>query len=234
MQFLADFDQLARAMVARVASPEHWPDDSSLVIVRGDALGNAYRTSAYQVRRDLARIGRPRDRGRWEISPADFDAYNERVDNTITVSAPELHPPFFDPNADDATNFGAIGSVIAHEMTHGFDDQGRLRDGEGALHDWWTPEDARRFEERAKCLRDEYSAFIAVDDVHVNGDRTISENIADNGGLRIALRALHEVLRAKGTENQRIDRLTPDQRFFLSYAHIWCGGSSPAVLREKA
>ena len=128
-------------------------------------------------------------------------------------------------------NFGGIGVVIGHEMTHGFDDQGRKFDAAGNLRDWWTSEDTKKFEERANCIRDEYGNFIAIDDVHVNGSLTLGENTADNGGIRIALRALHNVLKAQGKENEVINGFTPDQRFFLAFAHVWCSNMSPQILR---
>jgi endothelin-converting enzyme/putative endopeptidase len=219
------------AVLNKIGYPDSWPDYSSLTIKRGDILGNWYRTSAFEVARDLVKINNPHSRNDWAITPATVDAYYSAADNTVNFPAGLLQPPYFDPAADDATNFGAIGSTIAHELTHGFDDQGRTFDGGGNRRDWWTADDAAKFDERAKCIRDQYSGYIGIGDVHVNGALTVSENIADNGGLRIALRALHDRLKAQGKENEIIDGLTPDQRFFLSYAHAWCGSMSPETLR---
>jgi len=167
----------------------------------------------------------------WGMTPPTVNAYYSPLTNTINFPAGILQPPFFDASADDAVNFGGIGVVIGHELTHGFDDQGRKFDAEGNLRDWWTADDAKKFEERAKCISDEYSGFVAVDDVHVNGQLTLGENTADNGGIRIALRALHNVLKAQGKENEVINGLTPDQRFFLAFAHVWCSNLSPQILR---
>jgi endothelin-converting enzyme/putative endopeptidase len=151
--------------------------------------------------------------------------------NSINFPAGILQSPFFDPRRDIALNFGGAGAVIGHEMTHGFDDQGRKFDGNGNLRDWWTPQDGAEFEKRAACIANEYSGFTAVDDVHVNGKLTLGENTADNGGVRVALMALHDVLQGK---DEKIDGFTADQRFFLGYAQIWCENQTPQALRQQA
>ncbi|MEA2328414.1 MAG: putative endopeptidase [Thermoanaerobaculia bacterium] len=226
--------QKLSTILDKIGYPDKWRDYSRLDIVRNDALGNAYRASAVVVARDLAKIGKPRDRSDWAMTPPTVNAYYSTSDNTINFPAGILQPPFFDANATDAENFGAIGAVIGHELTHGFDDQGRKFDANGNLRDWWGPEDAAKFEERAKCISEQYSSFVAVDDVHLNGAQTLGENAADNGGLRIALRALHNVLREQGKENEVVNGLTADQRFFLAFGHVWCGTQSPQLLRLLA
>jgi endothelin-converting enzyme/putative endopeptidase len=151
--------------------------------------------------------------------------------NSINFPAGILQPPFFDPQRDPAANLGAIGAVIGHEMTHGFDDQGRKFDAAGNLRDWWTSKDAQEFEKRAACIADEYSSFTAVDDVKLNGRLTLGENTADNGGVRIAYMALQELL--NGTQG-KVDGFTPEQRFFLGYAQVWCENTSPEQARLLA
>jgi endothelin-converting enzyme/putative endopeptidase len=220
-----------KAILDKIGYPDEWRDYSSVGIKRSDFAGNAMRASVFATNYDLAKIGKPRSRMEWGMTPPTVNAYYSPLTNTINFPAGILQPPFFDATADDAINFGGIGVVIGHELTHGFDDQGRKFDAEGNLRDWWTPEDAKKFEERAKCISDEYGNFIAIDDVHVNGQLTLGENTADNGGIRIALRALHNVLKAQGKENEVINGLTPDQRFFLAFAHVWCSNLSPQVLR---
>jgi putative endopeptidase len=218
----------------KIGYPDHWRDYSALSVTRGDALGNAYRAGAFELRRQLGKIGKPVDRGEWLITPATVDAYYDPQTNTVNFPAGILQPPFFDMSLDDAVNFGSIGAIIGHELTHGFDDQGRKFDATGNLRDWWTAADAKQFDERAKCISNEYSGFIATGDVHVNGDLTLGENTADNGGVRIALRALHKTLAAAGKENETIDGLTPDQRFFLAFAKVWCAQLTPEATRVMA
>ena len=220
-----------KAILDKIGYPDKWRDYSPLVVQRGDYAGNAFRASAFATHYDVNKVGKPRDRMEWGMTPPTVNAYYNSLQNTINFPAGILQPPFFDPNADDAVNFGGIGVVIGHELTHGFDDSGRKFDAAGNLRDWWTAEDAKKFEERANCIRDEYSGFVAVDDVHVNGSLTLGENTADNGGIRIALHALHKILKAEGKENEAINGFTPDQRFFLGFAHVWCSNLSPQVLR---
>ena len=223
-----------KGIMDKIGYPDRWRDYSALDIERGDALGNAYRAGGFELRRQLAKIGKPVDRGEWLITPATVDAYYDPQTNTVNFPAGILQPPFFDMSLDDAVNFGSIGAIIGHELTHGFDDQGRKFDATGNLRDWWTAADAKAFDERAKCISDEYSGFIATGDVHVNGALTLGENTADNGGVRIALRALHKTLAAAGKENEKIDGLTPDQRFFLAFAKVWCSQLTPEATRVLA
>jgi putative endopeptidase len=220
-----------QAIMDKIGYPDKWRDYSGVVIKRDDFAGNAFHASTFAVRYDLNKIGKARSRMEWGMTPPTVNAYYNPLENTINFPAGILQPPFFDATADDAINFGGIGVVIGHELTHGFDDQGRKFDASGNLRDWWTADDAKQFEARAKCISDEYDNFVAVDDVHVNGQLTLGENTADNGGIRIALRALHNVLKAQGKENEVINGLTPDQRFFLAFAHVWCSNLSPQILR---
>jgi endothelin-converting enzyme/putative endopeptidase len=159
------------------------------------------------------------------------NAFYQPSSNSINFPAGILQPPFFDARRDMALNYGAAGAVIGHEMTHGFDDQGRKYDGDGNLRDWWTPQDGAEFEKRAACVANEYSGFTAVDDVKVNGRLTLGENTADNGGLRVALMALQDTLKGK---DQALDGFTAEQRFFLGFAQIWCENNSPQAERQQA
>ena len=159
------------------------------------------------------------------------NAFYSPQNNSINFPAGILQSPFFDPRRDIALNYGAAGTVIGHEMTHGFDDQGRKFDGSGNLRDWWTPQDGAEFEKRAACVANEYSGFTAVDDVKLNGKLTLGENTADNGGLRVALMALHDVLKGK---EDKLEGFTPDQRVFLGFAQIWCENATPQYSRQQA
>src|SRR5262249_10898168 len=158
-----------------------------ITIRRDDALGNEDRANAFEFKRQLDKIGKPVDRLEWGMTPPTVNAYYDPQMNNINFPAGILQPPFYDNNTDDAVNSGGLGMVIGHEMTHGFDDQGRQFDAEGNLKDWWTPEDAKEFQQRAACTADEYSSFTPVPGLHINGKLTLGENTADNGGVRIAL-----------------------------------------------
>jgi putative endopeptidase len=219
----------------KIGYPDAWRDYSSLVVVRGDLLGNFVRANEFESKREIARIGKPLDRKEWGMTPPTVNAYYNSSYNEIVFPAGILQPPFFDKRMDDAVNFGGIGLVIGHELTHGFDDQGRKFDPQGNLHDWWTPEDGKEFEKRASCVADEYSGFVAVDDLKLNGRLTLGENTADNGGARIALMALeHMIAEDKtGKEGQKIDGYTPEQRFFLGFARVWCEKRRPESARMQ-
>ncbi len=221
-----------QAVANKIGYPDKWRDYSALEIVRGDALGNSTRANAFEMRRQLNKIGKPVDRGEWEMTPPTVNAYYNPLRNDINFPAGILQPPFFDKNLDNAVNFGAIGAVIGHELTHGFDDQGRQFDAKGNLTDWWTPADAKQFEERTACLVKEYGSFVAVDDVKLNGELTLGENTADNGGLRLALMALLSTLGGKMPPS--IDGFTPTQRFFLGWGQIWCQNRTDEVARVLA
>jgi endothelin-converting enzyme/putative endopeptidase len=216
----------------KIGYPDNWRDYSRLEIVRGDALGNSQRANRFQFQRDLNKVGKPADRNEWVMSPPTVNAYYHPLHNNINFPAGILQPPFFDASADDALNFGAIGAVIGHELTHGFDDQGRKFDAGGNLNDWWTEEDGAEFEKRASCFEKQYAGYTAVDDVKLNGKLTLGENTADNGGLRIAYMALLDTLKGKPVE--KIDGFTPQQRFFLGWAQVWCQNSTPESSRMLA
>ena len=212
------------AIVNNIGYPDKWRDYSTVVVMRDDYAGNATRAAAFEVQRQYNKIQKPTDRKDWTMTPPTVNAYYRPWMNDINFPAGILQPPFYGNNMDDAVNFGAIGVVIGHELTHGFDDQGRKYDAEGNLKDWWTPDDAKAFEERATCTADEYSSFVAVKDdkgeVHLNGRLTLGENTADNGGLKLAYMALMNII--GNTPVKPIDGYTPQQRFFLAYGQIWC------------
>jgi len=217
----------------KIGYPDVWRDYSSLKILRGDLLGNFLRANEFEARRQIAKIGKPVDRKEWQMTPPTVNAYYSSSRNEIVFPAGILQPPFFDKQADDAVNFGGIGMVIGHELTHGFDDQGRKFDPEGNLRDWWTARDGTEFEKRASCVADEYSDFVAVDDLKLNGKLTLGENTADNGGARIALMALEQMIAGNpaGTAAQTIDGYTPQQRFFLGAGRAWCEKRRPEYSR---
>ena len=218
----------------KIGYPDHWRDYSSLTIVRGDALGNAYRSGEFELHRQFSKIGRPVDRSEWSVSPSVPNAYYDPQLNAITFPAAILQPPLFDPQSDDAANFGAIGAIIGHELTHGFDDQGRKFDGAGNLRDWWTAEDGKEFDQKEHCFVDEYSGFEATEGVKLNGKLTLGENTADNGGLRLAFMALESTLSSESRAGTDRDGYTPEQRFFLAYGESWCSNATPQYLRMQA
>ena len=222
-----------KAIGNKIGYPDKWRDYSSVKIARKDLMGNVERARAFEVRRDLDKIGRPLDKSEWRMTPPTVNAYYSPPENDINFPAGILQPPFFDKNEDDAVNFGGIGVVIGHELTHGFDDQGSKFDAEGNLRSWWTQEDREKFDKRTSCIADEYSSFVAVDDLHLNGRLTLGENTADNGGVRIALAALRKQTEANPNtkENQTVEGFTPEQRFFLGFAQIWCENRTPESSR---
>ena len=224
-----------QAIRNKIGYPDAWRDYSSLTVVRGDLLGNFLRANEFESKREIAKIGKPLDRKEWGMTPPTVNAYYSSSYNEIVFPAGILQPPFFDKKMDDAVNFGGIGLVIGHELTHGFDDQGRKFDPQGNLHDWWTPEDGKEFEKRVSCVADEYSGFVAVDDLRLNGRLTLGENTADNGGARIALMALERMIAEDktGKEGEKIDGYTPEQRFFLGFARVWCEKRRPESARMQ-
>ncbi len=220
------------AVADKIGYPDHWRDYSSLVITRDDAFGNSLRATAFESRRQLAKIGRPVDRGEWGMSPPTVNAYYDPSMNDINFPAGILQPPLYDSHASDASNYGHIGGVVGHELTHGFDDEGRQFDAYGNLADWWTAEDGKRFDEKADCEVKEYGNFVAVDDVKVNGKLTLGENTADNGGLRLAYIAFLADAKRKNIDlTQKQDGYTPLQQFFLGHGQSWCGSTRPEQLR---
>ncbi|MGA2215971.1 MAG: M13 family metallopeptidase [Bryobacteraceae bacterium] len=221
-----------RAVAGKIGYPDQWRDYSSVGIRRGQAVANDEHATEFEVRRQLSRIGQPVDRGEWDATPPTVNAYYDPQHNDINFPAGILQPPFFDNRMDAAVNYGAIGSIMGHELTHGFDDQGRQFDAQGNLRNWWTPEDAAEFEKRAECFIQEYSAFTPVDDVHLNGKLTLGENTADNGGIRLAFMALMKSL--EGKSEAKIDGFSPRQRFFLAYSQAWCENVRPEMARMWA
>ncbi len=222
------------AIQNKIGYPAKWRDYTALKIERGDALGNSLRANAFETRRQLAKIGKPLDKQEWQMTPPTVNAYYDPTENDINFPAGILQPPFYDFKADDALNFGGMGAVIGHELTHGFDDQGALFDPEGNLKNWWTPEDEKAFKERTQCIVDEYDQFVAVDDVHVRGKLTLGENTADNGGLRIAHMALMKSLADAAKQPQEIDGYTPEQRLFIGWGQIWCQNQTDQTARLLA
>ncbi len=222
------------AITNKIGYPDTWRDYGTVQIVRGDLLGNAQRARSFEVKRNLGKIGKPLDKNEWGMTPPTVNAYYSAANNDINFPAGILQPPFFDKDADDAVNFGGIGVVIGHELTHGFDDQGSKFDAEGNFTNWWTQSDRDEFEKRTGCIADEYGSFIAVDDVHLNGRLTLGENTADNGGLRIALAALRKDIAANPKAGAKKDGFTAEQRFFLGFAQVWCQNSTPESSRLLA
>ncbi len=223
------------AVADKIGYPDHWRDYSRLTIVRGDAFGNAQRAAEFESRRQLNKIGKPVDRGEWGMSPSTVDAYYNSSMNDINFPAGILQAPLYDPNATDAENYGHIGAVVGHELTHGFDDEGRKFDGNGNLQDWWTSGDATKFEEKTDCEVKEYGNFVVTDDVKINGKLTLGENTADNGGLRLAYIAFLADARRKNIDlNANQGGFNAIQQFFLGFGQDWCGETRPEQLRLQA
>jgi putative endopeptidase len=216
----------------KIGHPDTWRDYSTVTIAAGDFFGDATSAMAFEVRRHLNKIGKPLVRGEWYMTPPTVNANYDAQMNEINFPAGVLQPPAFDPKMDDAPNYGNTGGTIGHELTHGFDDEGRRFDARGNLRDWWTEADGKEFERRASCISDQYSSYVAVDDIHVNGKLTLGEDVADLGGLILAYRAWLEE-----TANKKLDAkdgLTPSQRFFVGYGQSWCSNTRPETLRMRA
>ncbi len=207
-------------MNVKIGYPDKWTDYSDLEIKDQPFVLNILAAREFNIKRNLAEIGEPVDRDKWFMSPQTVNAYYSPTMNEIVFPAAILQPPFFYPHGDDAVNFGAIGMVIGHEMTHGFDDQGRRYAKDGNLHDWWTEEDSKRFEERTEVLVEQYNNYVMLDSLTINGRLSLGENIADLGGLTIAFQALRNKLKEDGIP-EKIEGFIPEQRFFISYAQIW-------------
>jgi endothelin-converting enzyme/putative endopeptidase len=220
------------AVVDRIGYPEKWRDYSAIRVTREDALGNMQRAIAANRKRSLAKIGQPVDRSEWSMTPPTVNAYYSPDRNNINFPAGILQPPFYRAGRDAAVNYGGAGGVIGHELTHGFDDQGRKFDGQGNLRDWWTPADGKAYDERATCVADQYSGYTVAGDTHINGRLTLGENTADNGGLRLALMAYLSGPGARS--NDKVDGFTPEQRVFLGWAQVWCENARPESERLKA
>jgi putative endopeptidase len=225
-------DATRKAALAKLAAfnpkigyPRVWRDYSALKIDRGPYVLNAQRADEFEFHRLLSKVGRPVDREDWQMNPTDVDAYYDPQLNEIVFPAGILQPPFFDPGYDDAVNYGAIGSVIGHEMTHGFDDEGRKFDAKGNLSEWWTADDLKNYQERSKCIERQYASY-ELDGQHVNGQLVLGEATADLGGLAIAYRAYRKSLAGK-PEPEKVDGFTGDQRLFLSWARVWAANLRP-------
>ncbi len=216
----------------KVGYPDKWIDYSSVNISKDSYYNNVMAANRFNVKRELNKIGKPVDRSEWAMTPQTVNAYYSPNMNEIVFPAGILQFPFFDLNADDAVNYGAIGVVICHEMTHGFDDQGRQYDKFGNLVDWWTPEDATKFKEHVQVLATQFNGFKLLDSMHVDGELTLGENIADLGGLMIAYPALQKALKIK-PQTEKIDGFTANQRFFLSYAQVWRGNMRDKELMRR-
>ncbi len=213
----------------KVGYPDKWRDYGKLDIARRPYVLNVLAAGAFEFQRELAKLGKPVDRDEWEMTPQTNNAYYEPTLNEICFPAGILQPPFFDEKADDATNYGSIGATIGHELTHGFDDQGRQYDAAGNLKNWWTEADAKAFEARAECVARQYDAFEVLPGLHINGHQTLGENIADVGGLRICYAAYK--LATKGKKPAPADGFTPDQRFFIAFAQSWRTNERPEAVR---
>lgn len=219
-------------VVDKIGYPDKWRDYSSVAIRPDDFVGDIDRAVAFESHRDLRKIGKPVDRTEWQLPATTVDAYYDPQLNSINFPAGVLQPPLFDPKMDDAPNYGNTGATIGHELTHGFDDEGRQFDAKGNLRDWWTKEDSAAFQQRIDCVSDEYSQFTVIDNIKINGKLTVGEDVADLGGTTLAYIAWKAV--NKGKTLQPIDGLTPDQRFFIGMAQWACGSERPESSRESA
>ena len=232
--------QKLHAVADKIGYPDKWRDYSSLTISPTDALGNDERATAFENDRQLNKIGKPVDKNEWGMTPPTVNAYYNPSMNDINFPAGILQPAFYDPKADLAVNYGHIGAVIGHELTHGFDDEGKKFDATGNLSDWWTAEDTTKFQARTGCLVKQYGSFVAVpgatpkDDVHVNGQLTLGENTADNGGLVLAYIAYLDRAKKEGIDiHKKMDGYTGPQRFYIAFAQNWCENSRPEAIRQQ-
>jgi putative endopeptidase len=216
----------------KIGYPDKFRDYSSVKISRDDFVGNIRRAEMFESKREIARIGKPVDRTEWDMTPETVNAYFNPLQNEIVFPAGILQPPFFDITMDDAVNYGGIGAVIGHEMTHGYDDEGRQFDADGNLNDWWSPADAKAFNDRAQLVVDEYNGFEALPGLHVNGKLTLGENLADLGGVNIAYEALQRALAKDPSQRKTIDGFTPEQRFFISFAQLYRSNIREAAARQ--
>jgi len=222
-----------RAIVNKIGYPDKWKTYDGLHIDSRSYLGNSWRSSAYETDRKLKKVGKPLDRSVWGMTPPTVNAYYNPQLNEIVFPAGILQPPFFDKNGSPAVNLGAMGMVVGHELTHGFDDQGRKFDAIGNLTDWWTPASGKGFEERAACVKTQFDGYVAVEDVKLNGALTLGENTADLGGLKLALMALQSYVKAH-PDQVKPARYTLEQQFFLGYAQAWCGKARAQEMRRRA
>ncbi len=222
------------AVANKIGYPDKWRDYSALEVKPDDPLGNRVRADVFEHDREMGKIGKPVDKGEWGMTPPTVNAYYDPSMNNINFPAGILQPAFYDPKQDDAVNYGHIGAVIGHELTHGFDDEGKKFDAKGNLSDWWTADDTKKFEARTDCLVSEYGGFVAVDDVHVNGKLTLGENTADNGGLVLAYMAYLDRAKKNAVDLQsKQDGYTKPQQFYIAYAQNWCENSRPEAVRSQ-
>jgi putative endopeptidase len=222
-----------QAIEDKIGYPDHWRDYSAVKIGRDSYVNNVHQATAFEFHRQLNKIGKPVDRAEWTMTPPTINAYYDPQLNTINFPAGILQPPYFDSKMEDPVNYGAIGMVIGHEITHGFDDEGRKFDAQGNLRDWWTPADAKAYEERGQCIADEYTQEIPDAGIKQNGHLTQGEDTADNGGLRLAFMAASNKLQSEGKslDTKEADGWTPRQKFFVSYAYSWCEEIRPEFMR---
>jgi putative endopeptidase len=220
------------AIANKVGYPDRWRDYSTVEVRRADFFGNVANATTFESRRQLAKIGKPVDRGEWGMTPPTVNAYYNPQMNDINFPAGVLQPPLYDPKLDDAPNYGNTGSTIGHELTHAFDDEGRQFDAQGNLKDWWTAEDAKAFEERVNCIRDQYAQYTIVDDIKINSKLTSGEDVADLGGTLLAYIAWKDA--TAGAKLESKDGFTPDQRFFIGFAQWACNNQRPENLRVRA
>lgn len=216
-------------MVSKIGYPDHWRDYSALTITRDSYVANVIAASAFEFRRNLAKLGKPVDRSEWFMTPQTNNAYYNPTQNEMCFPAGILQPPFFDEKADDAANYGALASTIGHELTHGFDDEGRQYDQDGNLKGWWSDDDVKRFQERAELVAKQYDAYEPLPGLHIDGHQTLGENIADIGGLRVSYEAFK--LATANKKLAEIDGFTPEQRFFIAFAQGWRTNQRPEQLR---
>ena len=207
----------------KIGYPNKWRDYSKLIITPVDLVGNIMRAQSFEYQRNINKLGKPIDREEWEMTPQTVNAYYNPEKNEIVFPAAILQPPFFNPKADDAVNYGGIGAVIGHEISHGFDDQGSQYDGDGNLNDWWTKQDHEKFKAKTQALVAQYNTYEPVSGYHVNGELTLGENIADNSGLAIAYKAYEISL--QGKKSPVINGLTGEQRLYMGWAQVWRGKS---------
>jgi endothelin-converting enzyme/putative endopeptidase len=220
------------AVTNKIGYPDKWRDYSALTITRDDEMGNVLRAREFEFHRQLNKIGKPVDRGEWQMTPPTVNAYYDPQMNDINFPAGVLQPPLFDARSDAAPNFGDTGATMGHELTHGFDDEGRQFDAQGNLRDWWTPEDAKAFDQRASCISDQYSQYVVVDDIKINGKLTLGEDIADLGGVILAYMAWQDDTR--GLKSEPLEGFAPEQRFFIAYGQSWCASTRDETKRLRA
>ncbi len=221
-----------RGIVNKIGYPERWRNYDAFVVAREDHAGNVVRGNRFEIQRQLAKIGKPLDRGEWDMTPSTVNAYYNPQMNDINFPAGVLQPPLFDPKLDDAPNYGNTGGTIGHELIHAFDDEGRKFDAQGRLRDWWTKRDAKAFESRAQCVIDQYGKYVVIDDIKINSRLTLGEDIADLGGMILAWSAWKAETANKTLEAR--DGLTPEQRFFVGFAQWTCGEVRPEEQRIHA